>query len=785
LSSGFSCHPSKRSEKHFKKTRILSCHILYIYLRQSGDSMVFAKLFEDTQKRNRDEAKVSTASSNTEAASPPKSHSESVTRNRKSDTPPLKGKARSTDHNKSGSLSHKRHRGVNPVERQNGSRRKVVSQEALSLSRQLQELSRQKRLDQALKVYWSSQNDKIRDSHHACIVVDCCSRCGMVEKAEKIVADLRRKGSIVNVETETALLKGYAHSGMLHAAMDMFRQMCQSKFNRPNVRTLNTLLRGCMWTASTKRDGHVAGGVISSEEAWQLYTSTSGVDTLDSSSYEYSITLLTQALRIKQATRRIEDFRAKYGINLKGKASFSGGDQSGTETLAVAYLGLARAFALRGDSPNTWLACQRVLNAVKLSQTYLMELEQVASIESSGKKRRRMEAQGGKRAWKKGGDDKSEEKDNRRASSNSTFRTHRLSEIAAEAKALIKVRGKYSADLKPQSDLASRLMVSLFYFSGGGTTNMIANKELKQLTASKREDPFAYIIPTWTSFGLSELTERAESIVHLDENSIRDGIGSVDVRALRDDGTINFDTVFGTTAKGRPLDIELGAGFGDWIARQAFHRPKRNHIAVELRADRVHQIFAKGTLQATQPLDNLCVVGAESGDFLKDRLRSGSLATVFVNHPEPPTQTFGGDRSELEAIQKGGGEPAHMLTSGTLEAAANSLHSGGRLVIVTDNRWYARLLASTLLKVVRQKPDLFRPPRPKEFQASNLRQMEYFGGSTGQAGVPLYEGQPNEGIGHVKYDVSTGASYFDRLWKSGAGLHAERQTRFILIMYRC
>jgi hypothetical protein len=60
-------------------------------------------------------------------------------------------------------------------------RRGPPSQEALQLSARLMELSQQKQLKEALEVYWDEANNAIRDEHHACIMVNCCSRCGDIE----------------------------------------------------------------------------------------------------------------------------------------------------------------------------------------------------------------------------------------------------------------------------------------------------------------------------------------------------------------------------------------------------------------------------------------------------------------------------------------------------------------------------------------------------------------------------------------------------------------------------
>lgn len=59
-------------------------------------------------------------------------------------------------------------------------KRTQPSGEALKLSERLKELSRQKKLDEALKVYFDKSNDRILDGHHACIIIDCCARCGSI-----------------------------------------------------------------------------------------------------------------------------------------------------------------------------------------------------------------------------------------------------------------------------------------------------------------------------------------------------------------------------------------------------------------------------------------------------------------------------------------------------------------------------------------------------------------------------------------------------------------------------
>lgn len=198
---------------------------------------------------------------------------------------------------------------------------------------------------------------------------------------------------------------------------------------RPNVRTLNTLLRACLWnaatfyrygdvyddeallssmihpdattltrrkkkakkndssptstttsTASSIKHGRFLGGVITSEEAWKrmihLSNDCSSDRTpshpFDTSSYEYSISLLCQALRCTDAEVRLDELKRTACSNHRVGNSAKKGDthvgpapcmattvdttmidsttnSSLLESLAVSYTSLARAYAKRGQ----------------------------------------------------------------------------------------------------------------------------------------------------------------------------------------------------------------------------------------------------------------------------------------------------------------------------------------------------------------------------------------------------------------------------------------------------
>lgn len=669
------------------------------------------------------------------------------------------------------------------------SRRQGPSEEALALSTKLKEYSSQKRLSEALELFWHPSSDSIRDGHHACIVIDCSARCGSIKDGEKVMDEMIKSGMEVNVQAKTALLKGYAHSGMLQEGSHLFADMCSEKDirNRPNVRTLNTLLRGCLWTATTETLGELFGGLVSSEAAWQLFRRHVSIEDLDISSYEYYIAQLCYALRVDDAKSVIDEMKRKY--NLTG-STLNDAEPSVVESLSVSLVALARALTLLKWYDEASVVTRNALNAADTAKGIFEDSKPESSHQHAN-------YTGGKRGWK---DESSSAP--RRAVSNSLFRSHRLSEVQSEASDLLAICS-LSPVQEQQNDLAFFLVSRLLYFSGGGTTDLSLRKNEYDGSIKDTSTVRCQLLNSlWHSFGLKSALLQAYPewkwlcrVNVVGENDIKRVLEAVEWNGgplISDDGFIDFREVFRERSdkssasldkiEARPLDIELGSGFGDWIVRQAIANPERNHVAVEMRADRVAQTFSKAVLNGSRsPLQNLCCVGSECGSFLRQRIFPGTVSSIFVNHPEPPTQTYGASNHILTEIAQGGEEPAHMLNSSTLVAASRCLKTGGKLIIVTDNRWYARLICVTLLKAMKVSKDLISSSELGE--RSDFRQVETFGDSRER--VVLFEGQPSGAIGHsVRNDSKNGSSYFDRLWRSGAGTHAERRKRFIIIMVR-
>ena len=409
---------------------------------------------------------------------------------------------------------------------------------------------------------------------------------------------------------------------------------------------------------------------------------------------------------------------------------------------------------------------------------------------------------------------------NRREESNLIFRKHRLTELQTEAYTIQSICTNdpdriISYGAKCDGILAKMLLSRLLYFSGGGTTPTCTNKQQQHEQQQKLREQL--LIPLWFSFGLAAAINRPiikddQTFSKKDRKALYKFLNNKNPleHNIDNNGRIQFESIFDSTSKGAgmkidgsQLHLELGAGSGDWIVTQAQCNPKDWYVSVELRADRVAQTFAKcllvdGGEGKSKIVENVCVIGAEAGSLLRQHIQPQSISTIFINHPEPPTQTF---TSDLDSIMKQNNEPAHMLQSSTLLEIGKCLRPNGqgRLVIVTDNRWYAKLICFTLQKamLLYSPPDnerhthLFNnhDPSHHHFGGKKMLHVETFHYHQNDkrkkqiSDVIMYEGKPSEQIGHyVPSTSSKGSSYFDRLWMSGAGKHAEMKKRFIIVM---
>jgi hypothetical protein len=146
--------------------------------------MVFSKFFDGVQKKD---APGQGDKSQEESKSPRNHSHSSATRGEESKKVPNANKRKHREDEQKPKSAFKHANGqpssveVSKKSRPAKMRRGPPSQEALQLSARLMEFSQQKQLKEALEVYWDEANNAIRDEHHACIMVNCCSRCGDIE----------------------------------------------------------------------------------------------------------------------------------------------------------------------------------------------------------------------------------------------------------------------------------------------------------------------------------------------------------------------------------------------------------------------------------------------------------------------------------------------------------------------------------------------------------------------------------------------------------------------------
>lgn len=465
-------------------------------------------------------------------------------------------------------------------------------------------------------------------------------------------------------------------------------------------------------------------------------------------------------------------------------------DQSVTESFALGYCALARAYCIMNDENKAIVACKCSLGFASTSK------EALAKGNSYSRKQ----------GWK------ASKKDNRRAESNSIYRNHRLREIEYEVQTLMKIIAKAEPVEQKvhERGLMRRLVTRLVLLSGGGTTDLQNGKDHSYMTTDRATDNTNsskalqknLINSLFFSFGLSVVAQNFGVIIDKEIAILRKKdcnriLGSCGLQSgiLMDNGLLDLHRIFSAgigcskklnkqnrMKKSTKVELELGAGFGDWIVRKAIQSQSTKFVAVELRSDRVAQIFTKAAvLSHVDPIDNLCIVGGDSCTLLSKHISNNSVDTIYVNFPEPPTQTYGTEDATLASIAKGtADEPAHMLNSRVIVEAMKCLKKDARskLVIVTDNLWEGKLICATVERINHQTQGIVNTvDLTKLDKANNCQIYKKVKGTTGS--VIMFEGIPNETIGHPSGGMS---SYFDRLWSSGAGKHSETKLRYIIVL---
>lgn len=138
----------------------------------------------------------------------------------------------------------------------------------------------------------------------------------------------------------------------------------------------------------------------------------------------------------------------------------------------------------------------------------------------------------------------------------------------------------------------------------------------------------------------------------------------------------DWDAAFGGP---RPLLVEIGFGYGQFLLHLARQRPDAGVIGLEV-ANRC--LTAVEQAVARQQLDNVRLVHAPAHTALHHLFAPAALDQVHVNFPDP---WFKGRHSHRRLMQRD-----------TLDLIVNRLRPGGSFFLATDIRAYAELSAALL-----------------------------------------------------------------------------------------
>ncbi|KAK5576243.1 hypothetical protein RB653_007384 [Dictyostelium firmibasis] len=129
----------------------------------------------------------------------------------------------------------------------------------------------------------------------------------------------------------------------------------------------------------------------------------------------------------------------------------------------------------------------------------------------------------------------------------------------------------------------------------------------------------------------------------------------------------------------RMLKMEICSGHGHWVTERAGQDLDADWISLEIRYDRIFQIWSKMILEA---IDNLYIVGGDAHGSLKEVVPDNILHEVYINYPNPPVWA-GAER---------------LINELFLVEINRCLKKDGTLTIVTDDKDYSDQIIETLSK---------------------------------------------------------------------------------------
>ena len=153
--------------------------------------------------------------------------------------------------------------------------------------------------------------------------------------------------------------------------------------------------------------------------------------------------------------------------------------------------------------------------------------------------------------------------------------------------------------------------------------------------------------------------------------------------------TVELERLFDRPA---PLEVEIGAGRGEFIIEQAAAMPDRHFLAVESAATVAHLIAIRA---ARRGLTNLRIVRMDARPLLALMLPPASVDACHIYFPDPwPKERHFKHR---------------LFVPSFVSSLRRTLKPGGRLFVATDVAPYARRIFALLLESGFHRLDLAVP----------------------------------------------------------------------------
>ena len=657
-----------------------------------------------------------------------------------------------------------------------------------ALTRQIAAHAQSKQLDAARAAFARFEAEGLPPNRYAyAAIINANVTSGDLAGATDMVRCMERAGIAPNVVVFTSLLKGLCTAGDLSAARELLQSMAKATPPiRPDARTLNTFMRGCVRTGDLAAARWAFGMV----DEWRLSPSVSSIVAFGR--------LLSQGLQLGELRRRLQEHSKRAAAPVVHRPTRTANPcsfwergrcdrgtschfyhdpsikQADSRQVEAAHrdaeleleVQLAQSAALLGRGA----ACK---HALARAETLQCAADDAQAADASAKYAGAGGRGGDSRASAGEGGDEGGDELRYGTGLHAGFRRAELRREASRIRAYLQSLPKSSAATRRLDQYLCRCLV---FGTRIEPTDPATAGGFASGNDSAGSEPLAsrLFVALQRTAGLGQacrLGLASERVVRkqIDKSVTRKGrlrwrrIFRPLKSLAESDG--DGDLCGASAGDSLPVKLEIASGTGDWVVAQALaDAGHASWAAIELRHDRVYNTLSR---MALQNVPNLCVLGGDASVIVREHLRRGSVSHAFINFPEPPSGYQG-----IESASNSG----HLLTASFFADVHRALVPEGRLTIFSDNGRYCRALCATLGAL---RATGGGDGSALLFESEELRRKEEPSSGVGGrrppsyetvSGVRLYHGVPGTECGHLQAEQS----YFDRLWDYRQGDETER-----------